>query len=145
MKSFRFSYTALEYTTYAGYIEAKNRKEALAKVLEDPHNLEAEDKGFVGPPPGFPASGEILGTVQIDGYLKRTSKTGGTPVEYKAPYLEPASKPAELKEPSDNDAPDGFDYWGDEHPEFPIADWLTEARNNDTRLGYWAWVRQQIR
>lgn len=34
--------------------------------------------------------------------------------------------------------------WG-EHPEWHRADWGNEAQVNDTSLGYWAWVRNQIR
>jgi len=34
--------------------------------------------------------------------------------------------------------------WG-EHPEWPRSDWGNEAQVNDTSLGYWAWVRNQIR
>lgn len=29
--------------------------------------------------------------------------------------------------------------WG-EHPAHPVDDWKTEVANDDTRLGYWAWV-----
>ncbi|CAO0822463.1 hypothetical protein DFAR_3060036 [Desulfarculales bacterium] len=34
--------------------------------------------------------------------------------------------------------------WG-EHPVWTRADWGNEAACNDTSLGYWAWVRNQIR
>ena len=33
----------------------------------------------------------------------------------------------------------GGDGWS-EDPEYPIADWEAEVANDDTRLGYWAWV-----
>jgi hypothetical protein len=31
------------------------------------------------------------------------------------------------------------DPWAD-RPGHPVADWQAEVANNDTRLGYWAWV-----
>lgn len=34
----------------------------------------------------------------------------------------------------------GNDYW-DEDARFPVADWQYEVANEDTRHGYWAWVR----
>ena len=43
----------------------------------------------------------------------------------------------------DNDPPEGFEYWGNGHPEFPVEDWKTEVNNGDTRLGYWEWVKHQ--
>ena len=33
--------------------------------------------------------------------------------------------------------------WG-EHPDFTHADWADEACADETRLGYWDWVQQQI-
>ena len=27
-----------------------------------------------------------------------------------------------------------------EHPDYPLIDWKAEVANDDTRLGYWAWV-----
>ncbi len=33
--------------------------------------------------------------------------------------------------------------WG-AHPEFPVSDWQTEVENDDTRLGYWEWVSNEI-
>lgn len=36
-------------------------------------------------------------------------------------------------------AADGGDGWN-EDSEYPIADWQAEVANDDTRLGYWAWV-----
>jgi|GEM_PF-5813891 hypothetical protein len=32
--------------------------------------------------------------------------------------------------------------WG-EHPRYSISDWKAEVANDDTRLGYWAWVAAQ--
>lgn len=29
--------------------------------------------------------------------------------------------------------------WG-EHPQHPVEDWKYAVANDDTRLGYWAWV-----
>lgn len=34
-------------------------------------------------------------------------------------------------------------HWG-EHPDHPVSDWQYEVSNDDTRLGYWAWVANQI-
>ena len=34
-------------------------------------------------------------------------------------------------------------YWG-EFEEFPLADWKYEVANDDTRLSYWAWVKNKI-
>ena len=31
----------------------------------------------------------------------------------------------------------------DEADDFPLCDWQTEVANDDTRLGYWDWVRAQ--
>jgi predicted kinase len=36
-----------------------------------------------------------------------------------------------------------YGIWG-EHPEFTLPYWQYEVRNDDTRLGYWDWVHQQI-
>ncbi len=33
--------------------------------------------------------------------------------------------------------------WG-EHPDFPVDDWQHAVANDDTRLGYWSWVKAQI-
>lgn len=32
-----------------------------------------------------------------------------------------------------------FGHWG-ENPDHPVSDWAAEAKNNDTRMGYWEWV-----
>ncbi len=34
-------------------------------------------------------------------------------------------------------------HWG-QHPEHPVADWQYEVANDDTRLGYWAWVFDRL-
>lgn len=34
-------------------------------------------------------------------------------------------------------------HWG-EHPEYPVTDWVFEASENGTRLGYWEWVQNKI-
>lgn len=34
------------------------------------------------------------------------------------------------------------DYWGEDE-QFSLADWRKEVNNDDTRLGYWAWVAEQ--
>lgn len=33
--------------------------------------------------------------------------------------------------------------WGS-HATWPVQDWKYEVDNDDTRLGYWEWVAQQI-
>jgi len=33
-----------------------------------------------------------------------------------------------------------LDYWNDEYPGYPVADWQYEVANGDTRLGYWEWA-----
>jgi len=38
---------------------------------------------------------------------------------------------------------DKYGQWG-EHPKYPAGDWRYEVQNNDTRLGYWAWVVAQM-
>jgi hypothetical protein len=40
-------------------------------------------------------------------------------------------------------AEDHGGYWG-EHIDYPVADWLMDAQNGDTRRGYWEWVEAQI-
>jgi hypothetical protein len=37
----------------------------------------------------------------------------------------------------------GYEWWG-EYSDFPVEDWAYEASNNDTRLGYWDWVKVKI-
>jgi hypothetical protein len=34
-------------------------------------------------------------------------------------------------------------FWG-AHPEYPVADWQYEVGNDETRLGYWEWVQNEI-
>ncbi|MCB7130053.1 MAG: hypothetical protein J3T61_11010 [Candidatus Brocadiales bacterium] len=34
-------------------------------------------------------------------------------------------------------------HW-EEHPRFPAGDWAQEALNDDTRLGYVAWVNNHL-
>ena len=36
----------------------------------------------------------------------------------------------------------GYDYW-DEHPKFPLDEWKYKIANDDTRHGYWTWVKLQ--
>ena len=33
--------------------------------------------------------------------------------------------------------------WG-EHPDYGVCEWAYEVDADDTRLGYWAWVKNQI-
>lgn len=43
-----------------------------------------------------------------------------------------------------HDLSDAFGgVWG-RHPQFPVSNWKHEVENGDTRLGYWAWVKQQL-
>jgi hypothetical protein len=42
---------------------------------------------------------------------------------------------------SANVPPEGQDYWQDEDPDYPIADWKAEVANGDTRTGYWEWAQ----
>ncbi len=37
-----------------------------------------------------------------------------------------------------------YGHWGS-HPDHPFGDWQYEVANEDTRLGYWEWVAQEIR
>jgi hypothetical protein len=36
-----------------------------------------------------------------------------------------------------------FGYWN-EYPDYPAADWRHEISEDNTRLGYWAWVVEKI-
>ena len=36
-----------------------------------------------------------------------------------------------------------YGHWGS-HPDFPAEDWMYEAGNGDTRLGYWDWVVNKL-
>jgi hypothetical protein len=33
--------------------------------------------------------------------------------------------------------------WG-EHPDYPVDEWQAEVANDDTRKGYWEWVKAKI-
>ncbi len=33
--------------------------------------------------------------------------------------------------------------WGS-HPKYPVKDWQYQVANNDTRLGYWDWVFDEL-
>lgn len=35
------------------------------------------------------------------------------------------------------------DWWNFEDPTFPLRDWRYEVANNDTRLGYFEWLRNK--
>lgn len=35
------------------------------------------------------------------------------------------------------------DYWG-ENPDYPVSDWVFDASENGTRLGYWEWVKTKV-
>lgn len=34
-------------------------------------------------------------------------------------------------------------HWG-EHPAYPPSEWVAAVVNDETRLGYWAWVEAEI-
>ena len=34
--------------------------------------------------------------------------------------------------------------WWREHPAWPLAKWCDEVVNDETRMGYWAWVVARI-
>ena len=34
----------------------------------------------------------------------------------------------------------GLSHW-DVHPNYPLEEWQYEVANDDTRLGYWEWVK----
>lgn len=36
-----------------------------------------------------------------------------------------------------------YNVWGS-NPDYPVADWQYEVANDDTRAGYWDWVRGKI-
>jgi hypothetical protein len=42
-----------------------------------------------------------------------------------------------------NEPLQGYDIW-DSYPQFPVTDWQYEVGNNDTRRGYWSWVRAKL-
>jgi hypothetical protein len=58
-------------------------------------------------------------------------------------HSRPASEltPGELCDKYDLLAPGG--NWG-EHPRFTMLDWRNAVANEDTRLGYWPWVENQL-
>ncbi len=33
--------------------------------------------------------------------------------------------------------------WG-EHPDYPVDEWQAEVANDDTRKGYWEWVKAKV-
>lgn len=53
---------------------------------------------------------------------------------------------AHASRPSVNTAsPDDLKtIFGEEHPEWPMLDWKYEVANNDSTLGYWAWVQNKL-
>jgi len=40
----------------------------------------------------------------------------------------------------DNEPLGGYEYW-QSYPEYPVEDWIYAIENNETRLGYWEWVK----
>lgn len=36
-----------------------------------------------------------------------------------------------------------YGYWED-HPRYPVRDWLHEVNDNNTREGYWQWVASSM-
>ena len=58
------------------------------------------------------------------------------------PLLDDHGKPMFSKDgfgPDEPPAEPPDSHW-DEDPELPVCDWQLEVANDDTRLGYWAWV-----
>ena len=45
--------------------------------------------------------------------------------------------------PTETELIETYTSWG-EHPAFPLVDWRAEVTSNDTRLGYWEWVANQL-
>lgn len=45
--------------------------------------------------------------------------------------------------PTETELIETYHQWG-EHPTFPLADWRAEVASDDTRLGYWEWVANQL-
>ena len=37
----------------------------------------------------------------------------------------------------------GLDYW-DSYPEYPVESWRQGVATDQTRRGYWEWVRQRL-
>ena len=37
----------------------------------------------------------------------------------------------------------GYQYWED-HPRYESSDWRREVADENTRAGYWAWVKNQL-
>lgn len=44
----------------------------------------------------------------------------------------------EIEEPIE-----GYTYW-QEHPDYPVRDWLYNVTNQATRRGYWSWMKAEI-
>lgn len=42
-----------------------------------------------------------------------------------------------------NQPPEGYEYWA-EHPDFPLHHWKDLVASEDTRLGYWEWVKTRM-
>lgn len=38
---------------------------------------------------------------------------------------------------------EGFERW-DSFPSYPVENWKTEVANNETRYGYWSWVKDRL-
>lgn len=45
--------------------------------------------------------------------------------------------------PTETELIETYTSWG-EHPVFQLVDWRAEVTSNDTRLGYWEWVANQL-
>lgn len=61
----------------------------------------------------------------------------------------PSTSSSDVTAPAGEDVPhphswsQSHSHW-DEHPDFPLSDWLHEVENNETRLGYGAYVDRKI-
>lgn len=42
-----------------------------------------------------------------------------------------------------NEPLEGYNYW-DSYPEYPVEDWIRSVQNEDTRVGYWEWVKSGL-
>lgn len=39
-----------------------------------------------------------------------------------------------------NEPLDGFERW-DSYPDYPVEEWKKDVAEDNTRFGYWAWVK----
>ena len=87
-------------------------------------------------------------TITVDGdleqYLRTVAKNNGIAVCRYANNVLEKGIAAEKHTTATEALQDKYGgIWG-EHPDYPREDWGTEAKNSDTRRGYWDWVANQI-